>query len=302
MNYTAEDMTINTSTPTSTTISRACFGLILAVAVLGGASCDNKVVEGSVESHKGERLPGVVVTVDGTRFQAMSNAQGVYKVRHGGPPVVLHFFKTGYAPGILELIVPEEGRIEAESIELWRLPVSHGVWLYDNFSYTRARPVEPERVVLADQTVTFGVRRPSDVETDVDIPFIVIYGRLPTYNISLTKLDEVEAPLEDLPDQTATFWVPQRDIPVSARPLDKPEGKLMHVRLFEPLEPGNYAVHWGALKELSPLDSRAYLFKKLGDEPEGKAPEAPADVEGDSKAAESEIVDFEDEPVEAVDE
>lgn len=296
-------MTINTSTPISTTISRVCFGLILAVAVLGGASCDNKVVEGSVESHKGERLPGVVVTVDGTRFQAMSNAQGVYKVRHGGAPVVLHYFKTGYAPGILEPSVPQEGRVEAEPLQLWRLPVSHGVWLYDNFNYTRARPVEPERVTLANQTITFGVRRASDVETDVEIPFIVIYGRLPTYNISLSKLDQIEAPLEDLPDQTATFWVPVRDVPVSARPLDKPEGKLIHVRLFEPLEPGNYAVHWGALKEVSPLDSRAYLFKVLGDEPEGvAAPDDSAETEGDPKPNEADIVDFEDEPMEAEDE
>ena len=232
----------------------------------------------------------------------MSNAQGVYKVRHGGAPVVLHFFKTGYAPGILEPSVPEEGRIEAESIQLWRLPVSHGVWLYNDFNYTRARPVEPERVTLADQTITFGVRRPSDVETDVEIPFIVIYGRLPTYNINLTKLQKVEAPLEDLPDQTAAFWVPERDIPVSSRPLDNPEGRLIHVRLFEPLEAGNYAVHWGALKEPSPLDSRAYLFKVLGDEPDDESVADPsAETEGEPGAAESEMVDFEDEPLESAD-
>jgi hypothetical protein len=234
----------------------------------------------------------------------MSNAQGVYKVRHGGPPVVLNYFKTGYAPAILEPDVPQEGRVDAEPIKLWRLPVSHGVWLYNDFTYTRARPVEPERVTLADGTGTFGVRRPSDVDTDVQIPFLVIYGRLPTYNISLTKLESVEAPLEDLPDQTATYWVPIREIPVSARPLDEPEERLVHVRLFEPLEPGHYALHWGALKEPSPLDSRAYLFNVVGDTPEAVPVETTdTEVTEDAPApAETDIVDFEDEPNEAPDE
>jgi len=268
MNYTAEDTIINTSTPISTTISRSLFAAMITVTVFGGTSCDTNMVVGAVETHQGERLPGVVVTVEGTRFQAMSNAQGVYKVRHDGSPVVLRYFKTGYAPGILEPTVTPEGRVEAEALPLWRLPVSHGVWLYDDFNYSRARPVEPDRVSLADQSVTFGVSRPSDVDTDVDIPFIVIFGRLPTYNISLSKLDMVEVPIENLDDQTEIVWIPVRDIPVSARPLDKPEGKLVHVRLFEPLEPGNYAVHWGALKEASPLDPRAYLFNVLGDVPD----------------------------------
>jgi hypothetical protein len=250
---------------------------IIAVAVVSGTSCDNQLVEGAVETHKGERLPGVVVTVEGTRFQAMSNAQGVYKVRHDGSPLVLHYFKTGYAPGILEPIATEENRVQAEPLQLWRLPVSHGIWLYDDYHYTRARPAEPERVMLADGRITFGVSRPSDVNTDVEIPFIVIFGRLPTYNISLSELQRVEAPLEDLPDQTQIVWIRTRDIPVSARTLDKPDGKLLHVRLFEPLAPGNYAVHWGAFKEPSPLDPRAYLFNVLGDAPVEELPASEAD-------------------------
>ncbi len=299
MNYTAEDMTINTSTPTSTNISRAFAAAFFAAVALVCSSCDTNMVVGAIETQQGELLPGVVVTVQGTRFQAMSNAQGIYKVRHAGGPLVLHYFKTGYAPGILEPETSPDGRIEAATLRLWRLPVSHGVWLYDNYTYTRARPVEPERVTLTDGRITYGVTRPSDVSTDVEIPFIVIFGRLPTYNIALSRLDMVEAPLEDLENQTAIYWIPVQDIPISARPLDEPEGKLTHVRLFEPLKPGNYAVHWGALKEQSPLDSRAYLFNVLGDMPK----DAPPDAEGESakpqRDAEDDVVDFEDEPNEA---
>lgn len=259
------------------------FASALTAAALCGMSCDVNLVEGTVETQQGERLPGVVVKVDGTRFQAMTNAQGVYKVRYEGPPVVMRYSKTGYAPGVLETDIAVGGRVETGPVQLWRLPASHGVWLYNDFNYVRARPVEPDRVTFADGTVTYGVKRPSDVETEAEIPFIVIFGRLPTYNISLSKLMMQEAPIEGLEGQTEIVWIPVRDIPVSPRALDKPDERLVHVRLFEPLEPGPYAVHWGALKEASPIDARAYLFSVLGDMPE------PAPTAAGEEPAESEV-------------
>lgn len=283
MSCTAEDTTIITSMPISTNISRLFASLLLTVAVLGGAACDIQVIEGAVETQQGERLPGVVVTVEGTRFQAMTTAQGVYKVRHDGPPVVMRYYKTGYAPAIQEIEPPQSNRVEVPTVQMWRLPVSHGVWLYDNFVYTRARPVEPEPVTLADGRPAFGVKRPSEVDTKADIPFIVIFGRLPGYNISLSKLDMVEAPIPELEGQTEIVWVPVKDIPVSPRPLDEPEGRLIHVRLFEPLEPGSYAVHWGALREPSPIETRAYLLNVVGE----ATAEAPVAEETDE--AESEV-------------
>jgi hypothetical protein len=261
------------------------------IVLVLGAGCDTQLVEGYVETQNGERLPGVVVTVEGTRFQAMSNARGEFRVRHNGEPLVLNYFKTGYAPAALESGGSPGRRYTAETVKLWRLPVSHGVWLNENFRYVRARPVEPESYTLTDGRSVHGIQRLSDVDTKAEIPFIVIFGRLPAYNIALSRLEIAEARVEDLPDQTQMIWTPIRDIPVSPRSLDQPEGRLIHVRMFEPLEPGHYAVHWGALRQPRAPDPRAYLFNVVGDAPlepveavpaEGE-PETPADAEAEEE-------------------
>ena len=44
-------------------------------------------------------------------------------------------------------------------------------------------------------------------------------------------------------------------------PVDEPERYLQQIRLAEPLEPGLYAVHWGALAGHKTSETRAFVFQ-----------------------------------------
>jgi len=65
-------------------------------------------------------------------------------------------------------------------------------------------------------------------------------------------------------------------------PIDLPEGQLQRVVVDRPLQPGVYAVHWGAIEGYTTLDARAYVFRVV--EPPEPEPEETPDGVSDERS------------------
>ena len=67
--------------------------------------------------------------------------------------------------------------------------------------------------------------------------------------------------------------------------LDEPEKLLVELKATAPLEPGVYAIHWGALEGYDSIDPRIFMFalKAPAPEDEGEG-ESTTDDEGESSS------------------
>ena len=243
-------------------------------------TCERCVIEGTVEDVQGQALPGVAVSVEGTEWQALTDAMGRYTVRYRPGPVVLDFLKNGYTPGRIELDAPTARVVQAAPAVLWRLPVGKGVYLYDRDRYTPAYPIEPEHYSLGALGTVHGVKRIGEVTTPNPAPTIIAHG-MPPYGMSLCRLKRAEVPVAIAEDQTQELplWIPAARLALTVTPIDEPEGLLLHLGLPHPLDPGAYALHWGALDGQDAREMRAFVFSVAEDEAPGEeeAPAEPAD-------------------------
>ncbi len=232
----------------------------MIAVLIGVAGCSPVRISGTVTDVKGDALPGVAVTVEGTDYQALTNELGQYEVGFGPGRVILRFAKTGYTPGKAEVFADAHESVPAGPVELWPLPSAPGVYLFEDYRYHSAEPIQPKPYDTLTAGLVHGTVRLTQVNTFEQEPLIICFGK-PRYGLTLCRLELADVTLTDtVPGSNSlSIWRQARTVPMSPSAIDE-QGTLLHLRLERPLIPGCYAVHWGALEGKSKPDSRMYVF------------------------------------------
>ena len=237
------------------TTARTCWCLAV---VLSMPACYRSGVSGTVRNVRGEALPGVVVQVSGEETQAITDARGHYRIAPAD--ATLDFFKTGYAPARLRLDPNTRRQTARGDVQMWPLPGSAGVYLLDDYRYDQISWVIPRQFFMSDGTVAYGTRSEPSPATHTSEPTILCY-RTPRYDARLSRLVRAK-PMQ--PSATAgefEIWTAGGTIDADLVPVDTPQGILRRLRIDRPLEPGAYAVHWGALEGYATLENRVFMFE-----------------------------------------
>jgi hypothetical protein len=245
-------------------------GIAAACVVLSVVSCNRPVIRGTVINPEGERLPGVAVNSVGADYSDLTNALGEFEIRFRPGTVVLEFAKTGYTPARLE-INASAAPMQQSVVEMWRLPNFSGVYLMENFRYREAPGLELKTYYTENDQPIAGTQREIALSTEASEPLIVTFG-MPRYDARLHRLRQMDAYVAEGEQVLQTIWVAAESLPVDVVPVDQPEGVLLQLRLDAPLEPGEYAVHWGAFEGYTTLDTRIFPFRVVV--PADKAAEA----------------------------
>lgn len=275
------------------------FGAIFMVLVLFPA-CEymHKVyLQGEVRDVSGQSLPGVVVKVRGTEYEDLSNGLGRYFFGAVTGNLELEFMKTGYAPARIEITVDSLGRVEVPSVALWPLPVGEGVYYCKAYQFHAATRPRPNRY----QVKEMGERWGTPVNTELILPWpdpetqeaenppLMIGHKVPAYDARMHKMQQVNAALirsqarpQIEPDNETDMqypeeiWIAEQSIPIHSRVLDEPEKLLVELKAGIPLEPGVYAIHWGALEGYDSIDPRIFMFALV---------EPASEIEGEGETA-----------------
>ena len=105
-------------------------------------------------------------------------------------------------------------------------------------------------------------------------PLILCY-RMPNYDVQCSRLEQSDVALPEAPDagNTERAWLAEASVPCSVDVIDAPEGRLAELRCAQPLSPGVYALHWGALDGYLTTDPRVFMFAVVAEEepPEGES-------------------------------
>ena len=234
-----------------------------ALPLLLLTACELPRITGQVYDVHGEELPGVAVTIQGTDHQDLTNSHGEYALPAIEGDLTLTFIKSGYTPGAMVLPVTQPGAVQAADIQLWHLPRDSGIYFLEDFEYRPLDAVSAERLTVVEPPlgVVYGTRRKEISQTYDTTPFLVGY-RVPSSGLRLERILALEMTIESGEEarEPATAWVPNESIPVEIVRIDKLKGLLRHIRLQRPLEPGRYAVHWGALEGMGDQESRVFVF------------------------------------------
>ena len=276
--------------------------LALLVAAMAAVSCEQCVVRGTVADVKGEALPGVSVSANNSEAQALTDALGEYKLSCKPGRVELSFMKTGYTSGLLDIEAAGSGGVKATGVTLWCLPQSAGVYLFEDFRYRKLVQIEPKPFVMekgnaaadtlqtpaanAALSIMYGIARLPEMEEALARKPLLIAFKMPRYDIQLCRLHPVKAkPLEPNP-AIQEAWGPEAPVPTGADPIDEPDRCLTELQIAEALEPGVYAIHWGALEGATATDPRAFVFRIFDPEKptEGGEPSAAPQESGENKA------------------
>lgn len=234
---------------------------IFIFAALLFVGCEpTATIKGTVMDIQGQHLPGVSVTVpDGPA--AATDALGNYSLSVPSGSLRLDFHKTGYTSGWAEITVSGTGTVKADDIQLWPLPESKGVYLFENFRYEPLDRVEPKRYVGNNGKNVFGVMRAPQARTENTNPLLVAH-KLPAYDVHAHRLAKTQAapPTAGSSGAQETVWVAEDEVEILASPIDEPDHLLTDLRFAHPLAPGDYAVHWGALQGFTTTETRAFLL------------------------------------------
>jgi len=268
--------------------------LVLSCLVLAG--CGRGVIHGTVLDVQGEGLPGVVVGVVGGDSQALTNPLGEYRLPYSAAAIELSFMKSGYTLGRLALEAATPRHIRARPVTLWCLPRSPGLYLFENFQYRTMAWAEPKPFSTQEGDIAYGIQRLPDLEVTSFAEPMVVLHEMPSYDVRLCRLRTVQG----VPPEAAAWeggdavpqevWGRAEALPVAVSPIDEPKALLLQLRYFEPLEPGVYAVHWGALDGHGKTDPRAFLFEVADAEPppDSGKPEAGDPAQEESGSADAE--------------
>lgn len=225
------------------------------------AGCEpTATITGKVMDIQGQHLPGVSVTIpEGPA--AATDALGNYSIAVPPASLRLDFHKTGYTAGWSEITVSGTGTVQADDIQLWPLPESKGVYLFENFHYDPLDRVEPKRYVNANGKNVFGVMRAPQASTENTNPLLVAH-KLPAYDVHAHRLKKTQAatPTAGSSGAQETVWAAEEEVEILASPIDEPEHLLTDLRFAHPLAPGDYAVHWGAMQGFTTTETRAFLL------------------------------------------
>lgn len=236
---------------------RIVAGILMPITL---AACSQSGLQGVVRNVEGEALPGVSIQVSGSDIAAVSNGRGEYALALTPGPHTISYAKSGYTMSRLSLSDGETDLETIPDVNLWNLPPQNSVYLYHNTLYTPTTWVIPKRYYMSDGTIDFGTQREAEAVTDRAAPTILFY-RTPRYDARLTRLQEKEAQLPQDDKQVFNIWAAGGTVGVTLNPVDPADPTLMKLELLEPLEPGMYAIHWGALEGNTVIDERIYLFE-----------------------------------------
>lgn len=255
----------------------------LVISLLGLAACDRPLIEGIVVNVQGERLPGVAVRVAGTDYNALTNALGEYKIAYSPGDVRLEYFKSGYTAEAQGLKIAERAPVAAEPVQMWRLPAAAGVYLFEDFRYKDVTRVEPKRYYLEDGEAVYGTERAPLLRTDNLSPEIVAYN-LPRYDARISRLIETPAKRTAVTEDVTSIWAEAGTTRPQVSPVTEDDADLLRIVLDDALEPGVYAVHWGALDGYAILDSRIHMFR-VGPAPVEESGEGEGESEGEGEGS-----------------
>jgi len=252
-----------------TTMDKFSHILAFLITAMTAVSCERCVIHGAVADVKGEALPGVSVSANNGEVQALTNAIGEYKLSCKPGPIELSFMKTGYTSGLLEIEATGPREVKTIEVTLWCLPQSAGVYLFENFRYRKLAQIETKPFIeegknsKTDPTVSimYGIGRlPEIAEVVIQKPLLIAF-KMPRYDIQLCRLRPVKAKSVEPNPAIQEIWCPEAHVPTATEPIDEPERFLTEIKIFEPLEPGVYAVHWGALEGFTDTDPRTFIFR-----------------------------------------
>lgn len=239
-------------------IGRSLHIPLLATLVLLSA-CQRRAVEGVATNVQGETLAGVVVQVDGGGRQVTTDVLGHYRVSADSAAARLTFSKSGYATAELILGSEADGRRNA-NVQLWQLPLNAGVYFFEAGRYRPLEWVLPGQYFMKDGSVAYGTQRPAETRTPANTPFVVCY-RTPRYDAQLSRLVESTATRPAVETGSFDVWVEAGSFRADLTAIDTPDAQLLRLQIGQALEPGTYAVHWGALEGYDTLEARVYLFE-----------------------------------------
>ncbi len=263
------------------------FMLAAALAALG-AGCERVAVEGRATDAAGEALPGVVVRLEGTNGQELTDGLGQYRLAasRSAKRVGLGFSKSGYAPARVDVELRGRLRVKAADVPLWRLPSNPGAYTLREGHYIPADWVLPSQYYLKDGGEVYGVELPETLRVEVvaDAWWIATY-RTPRYNARLSRLAPAEATMPGVGAQPVQIWTESGTIPAGLESIDPLEGHLQRVVVDRPLQPGVYAVHWGAIEGYTTLEGRIYVFRVV-EPPAEETVETAEDGSGEGAPAE----------------
>ena len=221
------------------------------------------VIDGTVTNVQGEGLPGVAVMADAAGQQVTTNALGQYSLPLPPGTWTIDFAKTGYAPAQREVADLTRGTTQVDPIALWHLPISAGVYFFEDYRYQPLDRRDVKRYVTAEGGDTlFAITQPPERITLSRLPRLLCY-RLFSYDLAVHRLEQTEA----VPARAAgsgqvwNVWAPVERIPALPGTVDQPRELLLRVDVGAPLEPGVYAVHWGALEGHTSTHPRVYVFE-----------------------------------------
>jgi len=256
--------------------------LVLTVALPFLSACEGSLITGKVETVQGEPLPGVAVSIRNQSGYALTDGLGKYELAYQPGDLILRFVKSGYAPAEMELSVRESRPVNASTAKMWRLPPERGVFLLENDRYHEAKPHFPERFRTTAEETLFCTNRPVDVEASTANPVIILH-RMPWESVRMHRMAyrTLTLAVEGGRDTDIEAWVAADPLPVSAGPIDYPAQLLHRLRVDETLEPGVYAIHWGALEGRDDIERRMFLFRVPGAQTDESAKEG-EDEEQDS--------------------
>ena len=234
---------------------------LLFIGLLAG--CNRTGVYGIVTNPEGETLPGVSVRLsNNSDVSAITNVLGEYRLNAKPGHHSIQYAKSGYTLVNTELVLEKTSSRLLPKIEMWNLPPGNNVFFYTKSLYTPTTWLKPKRYYMSDNGPSFGTTRNPEFSTDESMPFIVCY-RMPRYDARLTRLQQRKAQLPQDESQTFDVWVPSGTISVNLEPLVPSDTSLLKVNLYEALEPGRYALHWGALDGYTTIDERMFMFEIL---------------------------------------
>jgi hypothetical protein len=221
--------------------------------------CGKSVIQGVVQDMHGETLPGVSVRVMGSDRSALTDARGKYLLTHELGMFQVVYAKSGYTTALADLYYSEPALNQQSPVELWSLPPKEGVFHFTGTRYDAIDQRTFRKYFLSDGTIEQALREMPDHTIAGERPLLLCF-KTPRRNAKLARLQEVEAHLPTDPSQTFGVWIAGGSVPVDLIPVVPSDPSLLQVRLVEPLQPGMYALHWGALDGHSSLDERIFIF------------------------------------------
>lgn len=245
-------------------LTRCTYSLLFPFLLIGLlAGCNRSGVYGVVTNHEGETLPGVIVRLSTDHeVSTQTNVLGEYHLNTEPGEHTLEYAKSGYTLVKGSYAVKEATKQPLPVVEMWNLPSENSVFLCDKTLYSATTWLKPSMYYMADSSKAYGTTRDPQLQTDDSTPLIVCY-RMPRYDARLTRLLQAKAQLPQDDKQTFDVWVPAGSSSVDLIPLIPSDPSLLHVKLYEELAPGRYALHWGALTGYTTIDERMYMFEVL---------------------------------------